>query len=179
VFGRLVEVLKRPRKLFISYAHRDETWCSEFVEALKEQQIDVWFDRHEVDVQLVGDDLQQALAAAIANCDLIVMIYSSVSRTSPWVAWELLQRNDKMCVLILHDAPVGRVGAFLRSWANYGVYDAGHLSGAATAHAFLHALDKLQQVADDILQGVRKADARADALWQLSGYKKLTDQSSS
>jgi hypothetical protein len=84
-----------PGKLFISYAHQDETWCAEFVEALQEQGIAVWFDRHIVDSQISGDTLQQILAGAIAECGLIVLIYSPVSRASSWVAWELLQRTDK------------------------------------------------------------------------------------
>jgi hypothetical protein len=79
-----------------------------------------------------------------------------------------------MRVIILHDAPLGMVGAFLRSWANYGVYDASTLSGAATARSFTPKLGRLERVPDDILQALPRADGRTDGLWQLAGYRKLT-----
>ena len=163
----------RFKRLFLSYAHADDMWCTAFVDTLKDHGRQVWFDRYELDSGAVGASLERSLLAALERSDLIAMVYSPVSRTSPWVAWELLQRRDTARLIILHDAPIGMVGAFLRSWANYGVYDVGSLSAAMAAELFLPHLDDLRVIADDILQGLLATNRQAEELWQLYGYKSL------
>lgn len=163
----------RPKRLFISYCHDDEVWCSEFVDALKARGVEVWFDRHELTPEVTGADLQSALLTALDICDLIVMVYSPTSRNSSWVAWEILQNQQHKRLVVLHNAPVGMVGAFVRYLANCGVYDVGSLSGAYAAGALIPSLEALTQIPDDILQGLLKSESKADALWQLYGYKPL------
>lgn len=166
----------RPHKLFISYAHHDEVWCSDFVEGFKRRGVAVWFDRHELDDGIEGADLQLRLSDALDGSDLIVLVYSSVSRESPWVAWELMQRSDCNRLIVLHGAAVAMIGAYVRHLANCGVYDAGFLPGASAAEALALELDKLTLIPHDILKGLLKGDPRADALWRLYGYKLLANQ---
>src|SRR5262249_47795073 len=101
-----------PTRLFLSYSHQDIAWCSEFVSALRKHGIQIWFDRDELRPDIGEMELQQALSGALDSSLLVVMVYSPHSRASTWVAWELLQRQDRKRLVILHDAPIGMVGAF-------------------------------------------------------------------
>lgn len=73
-------------KVFLSYSHDDSEWVRQFAEALREQGVDVWFDRWQV---RWGDSLSDALEAGLRGSDVIVLILSRANARRPNVLFEL------------------------------------------------------------------------------------------
>src|SRR6516162_9694015 len=63
------------RQVFISYSHQDEYKARAILEALKERKFEVFFDKE----QLEDKDFEDALRAAIDNCYMFLVLWSSSS----------------------------------------------------------------------------------------------------
>lgn len=86
-------------KVFISHATEDkERFVEEFAKKLRKDGIDAWYDKWEMKG---GDSLTGKISEAIGNCDIFIVILSSISIEKPWVKEELdvalMQKiNDKL-----------------------------------------------------------------------------------
>ena len=85
-------------RIFISYSHHDEGWKDQLVTQLKvlalEGLWDVWDDRHIA----AGETWQPEIAAAIAGCDVAILLVSAEFLTSGFIRSDeipaLLQRRQ-------------------------------------------------------------------------------------
>jgi TIR domain-containing protein len=100
-------------KTFICHADEDKPSVARpLAQMLEERGVPVWLDVNEL---LIGARLRSAIDAAIASCDMAIVVLSPVFYTSSWAEYEfdgLLSRHlrDKMPLfLILHNITRGDV----------------------------------------------------------------------
>ena len=73
-------------KVFISYSYSDDReWVRQFAEALRRQDVDVWFDQ---DI-LAGEQWGDALEAGLRESDAVVAVLSSPKALTPTVNFEI------------------------------------------------------------------------------------------
>jgi hypothetical protein len=70
------------RKVFISYSHRDAEWVRQFAEALREQDVDAWFDDSQIKA---GEAWDETIEMALRGSDAIVAVLTSASANSPYM----------------------------------------------------------------------------------------------
>lgn len=84
--------IRRTKKIFLSYSHKDEKYKDELVNILTPLQdegiIEIWQDR-EIDP---GDDWYQAIQEAMNTCDLALLLISADFLTSRFIRDEELVR---------------------------------------------------------------------------------------
>jgi hypothetical protein len=73
-------------RVFISYAHEDQSLATELASALRSRDCHVWIDQ---DGMRVGDHLIDRIAEAISTVDFLLAIISAASVGSPWCQREL------------------------------------------------------------------------------------------
>ena len=73
-------------KVFISYSHDDTEWVRSFAEALRDQNVDVWFDEWSV---APGEPLVDAIEVGLRESETIVFVISRSNALSPNVLFEL------------------------------------------------------------------------------------------
>lgn len=73
-------------KVFISYSHDDDEWVRAFAEALRDQNVDVWFDQWDV---ALGASLHDALETGLRESDAMVTVVSRSNARSPNMFFEL------------------------------------------------------------------------------------------
>jgi hypothetical protein len=101
--------------VFISYSHSDSEWVREFAEALRNQNINVWFDEWQV---MVGDSLPEALEKGMRESDAIVVVVSSSNARNPNVLFELgsaLGMRKRLIPVLSEDLETSSIPYGLRS----------------------------------------------------------------
>lgn len=73
-------------KIFLSYSFQDRDWVSQFVNVLQENGINAWFDMESIKF---GDSIHDAIADALRESNVMVLILSERSVRSPWIFFEL------------------------------------------------------------------------------------------
>jgi len=73
-------------KVFISYVDDDAVWVRRFAEALRAHDVDVWLDESEL---APGDQVLDALEAALRDSDAIVSVLPADNSRQPSVFFEL------------------------------------------------------------------------------------------
>jgi hypothetical protein len=73
-------------KIFLSYSFQDSDWVSQFVSVLQENGINAWFDMASIKF---GDSIHDAIAEALRESNIMVLILSKRSLKSPWIFFEL------------------------------------------------------------------------------------------
>ena len=107
-------------EIFISYRHADEGWAKLLHAELKQRGVDAWYDAQVG----AGQDWRSAIAAALQNARIFVLLYSKAAASSDDIAKELAAAtySKKLIVPVrLEDIPPQ--GAFLyelasRNWIN-------------------------------------------------------------
>lgn len=77
--------------IFISYASEDREWLKRLVRQLEALGWSVWWDREAL---LTGVDFQQAIAKAIEDARLVVVVWSPASVKSQWVRDEAGEASE-------------------------------------------------------------------------------------
>ena len=75
-----------PPRIFVSYTHRDKLVVRRLVRELRDYRFDVWIDEAEL---RLGAMLSAALQAHIEHADVVLVVASAASSTSPGVVIEL------------------------------------------------------------------------------------------
>jgi predicted nucleotide-binding protein len=73
-------------KVFISYSNKDISWVRQFVDALQDLAVDVWFAERQVPA---GRPLQAEVEKALRESDAIVTLLTPDSAQSPNLFFEL------------------------------------------------------------------------------------------
>ena len=71
--------------IFVSHAHEDHAWCRTFVELLRQEGADVWYDDHDVGDGMLQDDIECELQAR----PIFIVILSPASVDNPTVSREM------------------------------------------------------------------------------------------
>jgi len=77
---------KRRYDVFLSYAHQDKAWVSEFAAALREGGVTAWFDVHDL---LPGERWQEQIQEALRESSTLIVIVGPRNVQSPWIFFEL------------------------------------------------------------------------------------------
>ncbi|HEX4497655.1 MAG TPA: toll/interleukin-1 receptor domain-containing protein [Thermoanaerobaculia bacterium] len=72
--------------VFVSYASSDKPWATEFVSALKEAGVKIWFDKFDL---VPGEPWQERIGEALRASRTLVVVLSPHSAESPWTFFEL------------------------------------------------------------------------------------------
>lgn len=72
--------------VFVSYASSDKSWATEFVSALKEAGVKIWFDKWNL---VPGEPWQEGIGEALRASRTLVVVLSPQSAESPWTFFEL------------------------------------------------------------------------------------------
>ncbi len=94
--------------MFISYSHDAAEAVHRIYERLKEEDITVWLDRHD----LVAGDLQRQVDRGLRLMDVVLLVLSESSIESDWVEHELEtgrkkekeEKRDVLCPIALDDS---------------------------------------------------------------------------
>jgi hypothetical protein len=73
-------------RVFVSHASEDKLFVRKLVEALREQNLNVWLDERELQV---GDSIVAGVSQGLKNADYLVAVVSKASIGSSWVQAEL------------------------------------------------------------------------------------------
>lgn len=79
--------MNRNHKAFLSYSHSDKEFADKLAKDLREQGIDIWIDKWEI--QLGDSIIQKIFFEGLANTDFFLILLSSESIRSKWVSEEL------------------------------------------------------------------------------------------
>lgn len=130
-------------RIFVSHSHTDETWCREFVMALRRVGADVSYDED----TLGSDSFMQVVQSAITSRPIFILLISPAALKSRWVHIEfeaaiaLQMREPGRIVLPIQIAPMAETD-MPPFWAIYQRLDGSGLSPAETAE---RVVDVLQQ----------------------------------
>lgn len=103
--------------IFVSHSHLDNTWCHEFVDALKTFGLDCWFDEKGLSggavwLKTIEDELQRR--------DIFLIVLSPVAWQSEWVQQEIMLAltTKRHIIPVLHQPT--QVSGFITSyqWVN-------------------------------------------------------------
>ena len=72
--------------VFVSHSGKDKLFVLKLVEALGKHLINVWLDKHEINV---GDSLVGKISEALEKADYLIIVLSQASVSSRWVQEEL------------------------------------------------------------------------------------------
>jgi hypothetical protein len=76
-----------PRRVFVSHASEDKAFVIPLATRLRADGVEAWVDTWEI---LAGDSLADRIfEQGIANCDVFLIVLSTLSVTKPWVREEL------------------------------------------------------------------------------------------
>ena len=75
---------RRPR-VFLSYAHADQSFAKRLATDLESRSVDVWLDEKEI---AVGQSISEAIEQALARVDAVCLVLSERSAHRPWVQRE-------------------------------------------------------------------------------------------
>ncbi len=73
-------------RVFVSHSSKDNLFARKLVEALKRQNLNVWFDEGELQV---GDSIVAGVSQGLKNADYLIAVLSKASIGSGWVEAEL------------------------------------------------------------------------------------------
>ena len=73
-------------QVFISYSRDDADWVRRFAEALRQQNVTVWWDEEQVSP---GESLPDAIEAGLRSSDAIVSVLTPANARRPDVLFEL------------------------------------------------------------------------------------------
>lgn len=77
--------MEKKARVFVSHSSKDKPFVRKLVEALKEHDLNVWFDEAEIKV---GDSIVTRISEGLDSAYLIVVL-SKTSVASPWVQAEM------------------------------------------------------------------------------------------
>lgn len=94
---------KMPKKIFISYSHRDRDFVKKLADDLKKKGISVWWDEWEINV---GDSIVQRIEDGIKTSAFLAVVLSPDSVKSNWVKREvgsatMRQLSEKRSITVL------------------------------------------------------------------------------
>lgn len=79
--------VRRGRKVFLCHSSRDKPFARELARALREAEVEVWFDEDEI---LVGHDFVERMQEGLREARFVVVILSpNLSEGGPWAREEL------------------------------------------------------------------------------------------
>jgi hypothetical protein len=73
-------------RVFLSHSHKDNSWCDGFVAELKNNSLDVWYDREGL---YVGSQWVKTLEKELQERDIYLIVLTPDSWASQWVQSEL------------------------------------------------------------------------------------------
>lgn len=121
-------------RLFVSHSTQDNLWCRPFVETLKRNGFDVWYDEQGLSG---GAAWVETLQREVQTRDVLILVLSPEAWASPWVQEEvqLAIATRRTIVPVMHNAT--NVAGFLltRQWI-----DAVALDPVASAQRVIGAL---------------------------------------
>lgn len=103
------------KQIFISYARKDARFAGELAEALRDSGIKVWLD---ADQLIPGQDFFLEIRKAVAESDLLIVIFSKVATASNWIAREAelaVQAGIPVAPVILESSAALELPASIRS----------------------------------------------------------------
>jgi len=71
---------------FVSHSHIDAVWCNQFVNSLKMQGVNIWYDNQGL---FIGDEWVKKIEEELQRRDVFLLVISPESWISPWVQKEL------------------------------------------------------------------------------------------
>lgn len=112
---------KQPKSsvtVFISHASEDKQVAREIATQLREHGFITWLDIHSISP---GDNLRAAIEKAISQADVVLVLVSRNSASSPWVTdeWSAIREHTwehpdlKVLPILIENAPLP---PFLREW---------------------------------------------------------------
>lgn len=73
-------------RVFLSYAHEDREWVSDFAQALHDEGVSDWFDAFDIQP---GERWQDRIEEALRTSRTFVVVLSAHSIQRPWTLFEL------------------------------------------------------------------------------------------
>ena len=132
-----VRAASGPPRLFVSHSHTDNVWCREFVDALKVQGCDVWYDEQELGGGVVW---QKRIVEEIQGRPVFVVVLLPEATSSQWVDEEIqLAISARRSIIPVHHRTT-TIDGFLR---NSQIVDVRGQSGQAAASIVANAAKQL------------------------------------
>jgi len=130
-------------RIFLSHSHKDNDWCSAFVDELKRYGVDVWYDKQSL---YVGAKWLQTIETELEGRDTFLVVLTPNSWASDWVRDEiaLALAQHKRIVSILHQTT--QVSGFITTYQMLDVIGLSSVEAAKSVAAAL-GLARLQQPA--------------------------------
>lgn len=121
-------------RVFLSHSSKDNDWCDEFVAELKNNNLDVWYDRAGL---YVGDQWVPSIERELQGREIFLIVLTPDSWASQWVQRELqLALGQQKQILSVLCKPT-QVSGFITSYQHL---DATHLGARQAAQAVIAAL---------------------------------------
>ena len=101
--------------VFISYAHGDEPWASEFVNELKAQGVRTWWD-HDI---ALGERLTESMEEALREAPILAVLVTPNYISNSSSAFELgaaVAGNKKIIPIVRQKEQQHMLPRFLRDW---------------------------------------------------------------
>ncbi|HEU5369254.1 MAG TPA: toll/interleukin-1 receptor domain-containing protein [Ktedonobacterales bacterium] len=121
-------------RIFLSHSHKDNNWCSVFVEELKRCGADVWYDKQGL---YVGAKWRETIETELTGRDIFLIVLTPDSWASSWVQDEitLAMSHQKRVVGVLHQS--AQISGFITTRQ---MLDVIGLSGVEAARSVAAAL---------------------------------------
>jgi hypothetical protein len=90
-------------RIFISYARGDEAWAAQFVDELKAQGVEAWYDKTAIEF---GDRWSEKMEQALRAAPVVAILLGPGSINNPWTEFELgaaLAGNKKIIPILTQD----------------------------------------------------------------------------
>jgi hypothetical protein len=102
--------------VFISYAHGDEPWASEFVDELKAQGLRTWFAKDDI---ALGERVSDKLEEALREAPVVAVLVGPGYLNSPLAAFELgaaVAGDKKIIPIVMEEVKHRPLPLLLRDW---------------------------------------------------------------
>ena len=124
-------------RIFVSHSHADNVWCREFIDALKAQGCDVWYDEQGLGGGVVW---QKRIVEEIQGRPVFVVVLSPDATSSQWVDEEIqLAISARRNIIPVHHRTT-TIDGFL---GNRQIVDVRGQSGQAAASIVANAAQQL------------------------------------
>jgi nucleoside 2-deoxyribosyltransferase len=103
-----------PRKVFLSYSHRDAQWAREFARALDDRGFRVWIDQFRLQA---GEPVREALEKGLRESDMLVALIDPSSTRAPSLLFELgaaIGMGKRVVAVVPSDVDVSQLPQSLR-----------------------------------------------------------------
>ncbi|HLV98463.1 MAG TPA: toll/interleukin-1 receptor domain-containing protein [Ktedonobacterales bacterium] len=153
-------------RIFLSHSHKDNIWCSAFVDELKRHGVDVWYDKRNLDL---GDEWIPTIETELEGRDVFLVVLTPDSLASKWVQKEiqLALAGHKRIISIIHKST--EIKGFLRT---YQMLDVIGLSSVGAAQSVAAELDLIRSEQPPSSKGLQPIDEKYEH-FEITGHRSI------